>query len=163
MMLYNIPERAAVNIEPETQKRVREACPNVFGVKEANPDSVQVSWDLQVVGRDWAVFSGIETLCYPMLALGAAGYVSATSNVAPRALADLYELVQSGRWQDAQDLHYRLLELNHVLFLETHPGPLKYLLGQMGLMEGTLRLPLVPPSEANQKKIVQAAREYGIL
>jgi 4-hydroxy-tetrahydrodipicolinate synthase len=163
MMLYNIPGRAAVNIEPETQKRVRDSCPNVFGVKEANADYVQVSWDLKVVGRDWAVFSGIETLCYPMLALGGAGHVSATANVAPRALADLYELVQSGRWHEAQDLHYRLLDLNHVLFIETNPGPLKFLLGRMGLIDGTLRLPLVAPSPANQEKIVRVARESGIL
>lgn len=163
MMLYNIPGRAAVNIEPETQKRIRDACPNVFGIKEANPDYLQVSWNLKVVGRDWGVYSGIETLCFPMLAVGGSGHVSATSNVAPREVADLYELVQAGRFQDAQDLHFKMLELNHVLFIETNPGPLKFLLGQMGLIEPTLRLPLVPPSEGNQKKIVQVAREYGIL
>jgi 4-hydroxy-tetrahydrodipicolinate synthase len=163
MMLYNIPGRAAVNIEPETQKRIREACPNVFGIKEANPDYLQVSWNLKVVGRDWGVFSGIETLCFPMLAVGGSGHVSATANVAPREVADLYELVRAGRFQDARDLHFKMLELNHVLFIETNPGPLKFLLGRMGLIEPTLRLPLVAPSEANQKKIVQVAREYGIL
>jgi len=163
MMLYNIPGRAAVNIEPETQKRIRDACPNVFGIKEANPDYLQVSWNLKVVGRDWGVFSGIETLCFPMLAVGGAGHVSATANVAPREAADLYELVRAGWWKEAQDLHFKMLELNHVLFIETNPGPLKFLLGQMGLIEPTLRLPLVPPSEVNQKKIVQVAREYGIL
>jgi 4-hydroxy-tetrahydrodipicolinate synthase len=163
VMLYNIPGRASVNIEPETQRRIREACGNVFGIKEANPDFLQVSWNLKVVGRDWGVYSGIETLCYPMLAVGGAGHVSATANVAPSELADLYELVKAGRFLEAQDLHFKMLELNHVLFLETNPGPLKFLLGQMGLIEQTLRLPLVPPSEANQKRIVQVAREYGIL
>ncbi len=163
VMLYNIPGRASVNIEPETQRGIREACPNVFGVKEANPDFLQVSWNLKVVGRDWAVFSGIETLCFPMLAVGGAGHVSATANVAPREVADLYELYQAGRFQEAQDLHFKMLELNHVLFIETNPGPLKFLLGEMGLIEPTLRLPLVAPSEANQKKITQVAREYGIL
>lgn len=163
VMLYNIPGRASVNIEPETQRRIREACGNVFGVKEANPDFLQVSWDLKVVGRDWRVYSGIETLCFPMLAVGGAGHVSATANVAPREVADLYELFQAGRFQEAQDLHFKMLELNHVLFIETNPGPLKFLLGRMGLIEGALRLPLVAPSEANQKKILQVAREYGIL
>jgi 4-hydroxy-tetrahydrodipicolinate synthase len=163
MMLYNIPGRAAVNIEPETQRRIREACGNVFGIKEANPDYLQVSWNLKVVGRDWGVFSGIETLCFPMLAVGGSGHVSATANVAPREVARIYELVQSGRWEEARDLHFSMLELNHVLFIETNPGPLKFLLGQMGLIEPALRLPLVLPSEANQKKIVQVAREYGIL
>jgi 4-hydroxy-tetrahydrodipicolinate synthase len=163
MMLYNIPGRASVNIEPETQKRVRDACPNVFGVKEANPNYLQVSWNLKVVGRDWGVYSGIETLCYPMLAVGGAGHVSATANVVPRELASLYELVKAKEFEEALSLHYRLLELNDVLFVETNPGPLKFLLGRMGLIEPALRLPLVLPSEANRKKIEAVARDYGIL
>jgi 4-hydroxy-tetrahydrodipicolinate synthase len=163
MMLYNIPGRAGVNIEPETQKRVRDACPNVFGVKEANPNYLQVSWNLKVVGRDWGVYSGIETLCYPMLAVGGAGHVSATANVLPRELASLYELVKAKDYEAALSLHYRLLELNEVLFIETNPGPLKFLLGRMGLIDPALRLPLVLPSEANRRKIETVARDYGIL
>jgi 4-hydroxy-tetrahydrodipicolinate synthase len=163
MMLYNIPGRAGVNIEPETQKRIRQACPNVFGVKEANVNYAQVSFDIHAAGRDWAVFSGIETLCYPMLAVGGAGHVSATGNVAPKEVAELYNLVRAGRWNEAIDLHYHLLDLNEVLFIETNPGPVKFLLGRMGLMEPTLRLPLVLPGEQNQGKIIQVAKDYGIL
>jgi 4-hydroxy-tetrahydrodipicolinate synthase len=163
VMLYNIPGRAGVNIEPETQQRIRTACPNVFGIKEANPNYLQVSLDIHAAGRDWAVFSGIETLCYPMLAVGGAGHVSATANVAPREVAELYNLVRAGRWNDAIDLHYRMLDLNEVLFIETNPGPVKFLLGEMGLMAPILRLPLVRPSEANRKKIVQVAKDYGLL
>lgn len=163
VMLYNIPGRAGVNIEPVTQKRIRAACPNVFGVKEANANYVQVSFDIHAAGRDWAVFSGIETLCYPMLAVGGAGHVSATGNVAPREVAELYNLVRADRWSEAIDLHYRLLELNEVLFIETNPGPVKFLLGEMGLMAPTVRLPLVQPGEESRKKIVAVAREYGLL
>ncbi len=163
MMLYNIPGRAGVNIEPETQKLIRHACPNVFGVKEANANYAQVSFDIHAAGRDWAVFSGIETLCYPMLAVGGAGHVSATGNVAPKEVAELYNLVRADRWQEAMDLHYRMLDLNEVLFIETNPGPVKFLLGKMGLMESTLRLPLVQPGEQNRKKIIQVAKDYGIL
>lgn len=163
MMLYNIPGRAGVNIDPQTQKRIRDACPNVFGIKEANPNYLQVSWDLKIVGRDWGVYSGIETLCYPMLAVGGSGHVSATGNVAPRESAQLYELVKAGRWSEAIDLHYRMFELNDVLFIETNPGPVKYLLGEMGLMDPALRLPMVLPGDENRKKIVQVAKEYGIL
>jgi 4-hydroxy-tetrahydrodipicolinate synthase len=163
MMLYNIPGRAGVNIEPETQKRIRQTCPNVFGVKEANPNYLQVSLDIHAAGRDWAVFSGIETLCYPMLAVGGAGHISATANVAPREVAELYNLVRAGKWNDAIDLHYRMLDLNEVLFIETNPGPVKFLLGKMGLIEPVLRLPLVQPGESSQKKIVQVAKDYGLL
>jgi 4-hydroxy-tetrahydrodipicolinate synthase len=163
VMLYNIPGRAAVNIAPETQKRIRDAAPNVFGVKEANPDYVQVTWDLQVAGRDWGVYSGIETLCYPMLAVGGSGHVSATGNVAPREAALLYEHVRAGRWNKAIDLHFRMLELNDVLFIETNPGPVKFLLGEMGMIDPTPRLPLVLPAEESRKKIIRVARDYGIL
>jgi 4-hydroxy-tetrahydrodipicolinate synthase len=163
VMLYNIPGRAGVNIEPETQRRIRASCPNVFGVKEANPNYVQVSFDIHAAGRDWAVFSGIETLCYPMLAVGGAGHVSATGNVAPREVAELYNLVRAGCWTDAIDLHYSLLDLNEVLFIETNPGPVKFLLGEMGLMPPTLRLPLVQPSDASRNRIVAVAKAYGLL
>ena len=163
MMLYNIPGRAGVNIDPVTQKRIRDACPNVFGIKEANVNYLQVSFNLHVVGRDWGVYSGIETLCYPMLAVGGSGHVSATANVAPGESAQLYELVKAGDWPAATDLHFRMLNLNEVLFIETNPGPLKFLLGRMGLMDPTLRLPLVQPSADNQKKIIDVAKAYGIL
>jgi 4-hydroxy-tetrahydrodipicolinate synthase len=163
VMLYNIPGRAGVNVAPETQRRVRHACPNVFGVKEANADFAQVSQDLAVCGRDWRVFSGIETLCFPMLALGGAGHVSATGNVAPREVAALYDLAVAGRWDEARDLHFRLLALNDVLFIETNPGPVKLLLGEMGLCQPTVRLPLAAPTPASASRIRAVAREYGLL
>ena len=78
---------------------------------------------LYLCGRDFLVFSGIELLCYPMLAIGGAGHVSATANVFPREVANLYELVVAGKWEEAVDLHYYLLPMNDALFLETNPGP----------------------------------------
>lgn len=162
MMLYNIPGRTAVNVEPSTQRRVREAAPNVFGIKEANQDFLQVTRDLAEVGRSWGVYSGIETLCYPMLALGGAGHVSATSNVLPRQLAELYDLVQAGDHTAALDLHFAMLPLNEALFLETNPGPLKFLLSEMGFIRPTIRTPLSLPSEDNRRRIMVAARQVGI-
>jgi 4-hydroxy-tetrahydrodipicolinate synthase len=163
VILYNIPGRAGVNVEPDTQRRVREARPNVVGVKEANADFAQVSRDLAACGRDWRVFSGIETLCFPMLALGGAGHVSATGNVAPREVATLYDLTAAGRWEEARDLHFHLLALNEVLFIETNPGPVKFLLGEMGLCRPTVRLPLAAPSPASQARIRETAVRYGLV
>lgn len=163
VMLYNIPGRAGVNVAPETQRRVRDACPNVFGVKEANVDFAQVSHDLEVCGRDWRVFSGIETLCFPMLALGGAGHVSATGNVAPRDVAELYDLAAAGRWDEARDLHFRLLALNEVLFIETNPGPVKFLLSEMGLCGPTVRSPLAPPAPSSEARLREVGRRYGLL
>jgi len=162
LMLYNIPGRSGVNLEPSTMARLRRDCPNIFGVKEANKDFAQVSLDLHACGRDFGVYSGIETLCYPMLALGAAGHVSATGNILPRQVADLYNLCAEGRWNDARDLHYELLEINEILFIETNPAPVKAALGMMGLIDPELRLPLAPIGDGNREKLAAVMDRYGL-
>jgi 4-hydroxy-tetrahydrodipicolinate synthase len=163
VVLYNIPGRSAVNLEPETIAQLHAACANIVGVKEANPSLDQVSRVLARCGRDFLVYSGIETLCFPMLALGGAGHVSATGNVAPERVARLYDLCAAGRWDEARDLHYELLELNEVLFLETNPGPVKAALGMMGLIDPEVRLPLAPVSEATAQRVRAALDRLGLL
>ncbi len=163
VMLYNIPGRSAANLEPETMARLRRDCLNIFGVKEANTNFAQISQVLHLCGRDFGVYSGIEALCFPMLALGGSGHVSATGNILPRQVADLYNLCQAGRWDEARDLHYWLLELNEVLFIETNPGPLKAALGLMGLISPELRLPLAPVSPTNMEKLRAVMARYGLL
>ena len=163
VVLYNIPGRSAVNLEPDTIAQLHAACENIVGVKEANTNLDQVSRVLARCGRDFLVYSGIETLCFPMLALGGAGHVSATGNVAPERVARLYDLCAAGRWDEARDLHYELLELNEVLFLETNPGPVKAALGMMGLIDPEVRLPLAPVSEATAQRVRAALDRLGLL
>jgi 4-hydroxy-tetrahydrodipicolinate synthase len=163
LIIYNIPGRTAVNMTPATMARLRRACPSIVGVKEANKDFEHVSLVLSTCGRDFLVYSGIELLCYPMLAIGGAGHVSATANILPREVADLYNLVTAGCWREAIDLHYRLLPLNEVLFLETNPGPLKWAMGRMGLITPAWRLPLCEPSLENQARIEKVLDDYGLL
>ena len=163
VVLYNIPGRSAVNLEPDTIAQLYAACANIVGVKEANTNLDQVSRVLARCGRDFLVYSGIETLCFPMLALGGAGHVSATANVAPERVARLYALCAAGRWDEARDLHYELLELNEVLFLETNPGPVKAALGMMGLIDPEVRLPLAPVSEATAQRVRAALDRLGLL
>ena len=162
LIIYNIPGRTAVNMEPDTMARLKSDHPSVIGVKESNKDFEHVSRVLHRCGRDFLVYSGIELLCYPMLAIGGAGHVSATANVFPREVADLYNLVTAGKWEDAIDLHYHLLPLNDVLFVETNPGPLKWMMGQMGRAGAHLRPPLCEPSLENQEKIRAVMADYGL-
>ena len=162
IIVYNIPGRTAANMEPETLKRLRSACPNVIGVKEANRDFEQVSAVLATVGRDFLVYSGIEALCYPMLAVGGAGHISATANILPAPVADLYNLVARNDYAAARDLHFHLLALNQALFWETNPAPVKAAMGMMGLIRPAVRLPLVSISEAHRAGLEQILREYGI-
>ncbi|HVA92046.1 MAG TPA: 2,4-dihydroxyhept-2-ene-1,7-dioic acid aldolase [Chloroflexota bacterium] len=163
LMLYNIPGRSAVNLEPATMARLRRACPNILGVKEANTDFAQISRVLSACGRDFGVYSGIESLCFPMLALGGAGHVSATGNLLPKEVADLYNLCEEGRWNEARDLHFWLLEINEALFIETNPGPVKAALGMMGLMSPEMRLPMAPVSAATEDRLRTVMATYGLL
>jgi 4-hydroxy-tetrahydrodipicolinate synthase len=163
VVLYNIPGRSAVNLEPDIIAQLHATCENIVGVKEANPNLDQVSRVLARCGRDFLIYSGIETLCFPMLALGGAGHVSATANVAPERVARLYVLCAAGRWDEARDLHYELLELNEVLFLETNPGPVKAALGLMGLIDPEVRLPLAPVSEATSQRVRATLDHLGLL
>ncbi len=163
LIIYNIPGRTAVNMMPATMERLRRTCPSIVGVKESNKDFEQVSHVLATCGRDFLVYSGIELLCYPMLAIGGVGHVSATANILPREVATLYNLVVAGRWNEAIDLHYQLLPLNEVLFLETNPGPLKWAMGRLGQITPSLRLPLCEPSVENQVRIEAVLNDYGLL
>ena len=163
MIIYNIPGRTALNMTPETMARLRRDCKNIIGVKESNMDFQQASHILAQCGRDFLVYSGIEALCFPMLAIGGAGHVSATGNLLPREVADIYNLCAAGKWEAARDLHYHLLDINEMIFYETNPGPLKAALGLMGLIEPELRLPLAPVSDTNLAKIKTVLRKYKLI
>lgn len=163
VILYNIPGRTAVAIEPETIGRLREACPNLVGVKHATKNLDDVSYTFVHAGRDFAVYCGAETMTYPMLALGGSGHISATAVIAPRQIARLYELAAAGRWHEARDLHFEMLELNDVLFIEVNPVPLKTALSLMGLCEARWRLPLGPMLPENEARLRRTLQRYGLL
>ena len=162
IVIYNIPGRTAVNMEPATIARLARDCRNIIGVKEANKDFEHVTRVLHLCGRTFLVYSGIELLCFPMLAVGGAGHVSATGNVLPREVAQLYDLAASGRWDAARELHYHLLPMNEALFLETTPVPVKTVLGLMGKIDPEVRLPLAPMSPENLDRLRQVMAAYGL-
>lgn len=163
VIIYNIPGRTATNMAPATMARLRRDCPNVVGTKESNKDFEHVSRVLHQCGRDFNVYSGIELLCYPMLAIGGAGHISATANIFPTEVANIYNYVVDGRWSDAIDLHFHLLEINEMIFFETNPGPLKFAMGELGRINPTLRPPLCEPSLENQARIRKVLANYGLL
>ncbi len=162
VVLYNIPGRTAVNLEIDTVARLRDACPNIIGVKESNKDFEHITRLLGKLGRDFLVYSGIELLCFPLLAIGGAGYVSATGNVLPREVARLWDLVQADHWREAQDLHYWLMAMNDAVFFETNPVPMKTALGLMGRVSPEVRLPLAPLSEANLARLKAVMAQYSL-
>ena len=164
IIAYNVPSRTAVDIAPETVARLYRDVENFVGVKETTKDFEHFSRVLQLCGADLLVWSGIELLCLPLLALGGVGFLSATSNIAPRAHADLYEAWESGDLELARELHYGLHPLVDLLFVETNPAPGKWVLEQRGLIEsGFVRPPLITPTPAGLTKMseyLEAGRQY---
>lgn len=163
IILYNIPGRTAANLEPDTTARLARDCRNIIGVKESNKDLEHICRVMHRCGRQFLVYSGIELLCFPILALGGAGYVSATGNVMPREVARLYDLVASGHWDAARDLHYYLLPMNDVLFIETNPVPAKAALGLLGRCSPEVRPPHAPLAAESETRLRAVMAAYGLL
>lgn len=154
IIIYNVPSRTAVDIAPATVARLFRDVDNVVGIKETTKDFEHFSRVMSLCGPDLLVWSGIELLCLPLLALGGAGYLSATSNIAPVAHAQMYEAWMAGDVQLAREVHYGLHPLVDLLFVETNPAPGKWLLEQLGLIEsGFVRPPLITPTDAGLDKI----------
>lgn len=154
IIIYNVPSRTAVDIAPETVARLFRDIDNIVGIKETTKDFEHFSRVMQLCGPDLLVWSGIELLCLPLLALGGVGYISATSNIAPVAHAQMYEAWVAGEVERAREIHYGLHPLVDLLFVETNPAPGKWLLAQRGLIEsGYVRPPLITPTDAGIEKI----------
>lgn len=154
IVIYNVPSRTAVDIAPQTVARLRRAHDNIVGIKETTKDFEHFSHVLHQCGRDFLMWSGIELLCLPLLAIGGSGFVSALANLAPAAVARMYELYAAGEHEAALDLHYRLHPLVELLFVETNPAPAKHVLADLGLIaSGHVRPPLVEPTPAGLARI----------
>ncbi len=153
--IYNVPSRTAIDIAPATVARLRRDHENIVGIKETTKDFEHFSHVLHACGRDFLMWSGIELLCLPLLALGGAGFVSAVANIAPRAVADMYSNWAEGKHEAALDLHYALHPLVEMLFVETNPAPVKWALEQAGLLpSGYVRPPLVPLTDSGRERVL---------
>jgi len=155
IILYNVPSRTGTNTFPETLEEVHDL-PNVVAVKEASGSLDQASAIRARVRL--TLLCGDDSLTVPMIAVGAAGVISVAGNVAPREMRELCDHARAGRVVEAEALHRRLLPLFKALFLESNPGPVKYLLSAMGLTRNELRLPLVPVERATEGAVLEGAR-----
>ncbi|WP_037568601.1 4-hydroxy-tetrahydrodipicolinate synthase [Phaeacidiphilus oryzae] len=154
IVAYNVPSRTAVDIAPETVRRLFSDFDNFVGVKETTKDFEHFSRVLHACGRELLVWSGIELLCLPLLALGGAGFVSAVANLAPAAVARMYEAWQAGDLETARDLHYRLHPLVDLLFVETNPAPAKWVLHRQGrIASDHVRPPLIGLTSEGEGKV----------
>lgn len=154
LILYNVPSRAAVEVEPSTVLRLRRDFDNVVGIKETTKEFEHFSHVLHLCGQDFLVWSGIELLALPLLVLGGAGFISALTNLAPRSLAEMYEHWTAGRVDGAREIHFQLHPLADLLFVETNPAPAKWVLQQQGRIRSDyVRPPLSRLSDTGRDKV----------
>lgn len=156
IILYNVPSRTAVELAPDTVAELHRTVDNIVGIKETTKDFEHFSRVIEASGDGLLVWSGIELLCLPLLALGGIGFISATSNIAPRACAEMYENWIAGKHDDARRIHYALHPLVDLLFVETNPTTAKWVLAQ----EGRIASPHVRPPliETTQTGVAEVRR-----
>ncbi len=163
IILYNIPGRTAVNMEPATIEKLSRI-DNIVGVKEASGSIKQIMEIVAKCGDDFAVLSGEDYITYPLLSVGGKGVISVVSNIAPKDMADMCNFALQGNWDEARKLSYKLLPLCNILFCETNPVPVKAALGMMGkIPSDEVRLPLVSLSDSNRTKLQTVLKDYGLI
>ncbi|MPZ66161.1 MAG: 4-hydroxy-tetrahydrodipicolinate synthase [Pseudonocardiaceae bacterium] len=164
VVIYNVPSRTAVDIAPETVARLHRDFDNVVGIKETTKDFEHFSRVLHLAGRDLLVWSGIEQLGLPLLALGGCGFINAVANLVPGAVARMYEAWVAGDHGTARQLHYALYPLVDLLFVETNPAPLKWVLHGRGLIRSPfVRPPLAPLTEQGKSRVRELLNESQTL
>ena len=162
IIMYNIPGRTGVNMLTETVAALAEL-PSVVGMKEASGSLEQMTEVISLCGDRLTVVSGDDTLTLPLMAVGGKGVISVVANIVPKETAEMTRAALNGDWKRAKELHLRLFPLCKAMFYETNPIPVKTAMQLLGRLNGELRLPLCPMSQANRDKLQKALQAYGLL
>ena len=162
IVVYNVPGRAGVNVEPSTLARLA-VFPNIVGVKEASGNITQMCEVCRVVPSDFIVLSGDDAITLPLMAIGGKGVISVASNEIPADMVAMVSAAARGDFAAARAVHNRILPLMQINFVESNPVPVKAAMAAMGLLEEEYRLPMCPPTPASREKIVQVLNELHLL
>ena len=163
LVLYNIPGRTGANLEPATVRRLAEHCDNLAGIKESSGNLSQITELLTLVRRNFAVYSGDDTMALGILGAGGAGLVSVASNTLPEEMATLVHAAMANDWPTARRLNHTVFPLLLAHFLEPNPGPVKALLAMMGRIHETYRLPMMPVTAATRERLRVLAEAHGVI
>lgn len=162
IIVYNIPGRTGVNINPDTLARLAKI-KNIVGVKEASGSIKQISDVINLCGPKFDVLSGDDLFTLPLMAMGGHGVISVISNVAPADMAAMVDAFVAGDLKKARTLHYKMTPLIDALFVETNPTPVKAALAMMKKISYEVRLPLYKLSDANYEKLKKIVGSYGLM
>ncbi|MBZ5558725.1 MAG: 4-hydroxy-tetrahydrodipicolinate synthase [Acidobacteriia bacterium] len=162
IVVYNVPGRTGVNVEPATLARMA-ALPNIVGVKEASGNVTQMCEICRIVPKDFIVVSGDDALTLPLMAVGGRGIISVAGNEIPSEMVQMVEAAERGDFAAARAIHTRILPLMLGNFIESNPVPVKAAMAAMGLIEEIYRLPMTSPKPESKTKILQILKELGLL
>jgi len=163
VVLYNVPGRTAVNLEPETVIRLAAAAPNIQAIKEASGKLPQIAQLVQGLPGEFRVFCGDDNLALAAIGVGAKGLISVASNEAPAEVSRMIGAALENDWIEAREIESRYGRLFEANFWESNPSPVKTVLNLMGKCSDTVRLPLVPPLAATRARLERLAGELGLL
>ncbi len=164
VIIYNIPGRTSRNLDPPILLELAKEVETIIGVKDAAADITQTMAILEATRRwDKPFFhlTGEDALTYTNLSLGGHGAISAVANVIGPEMVEMYDHAMAGRWDQAREVHYKVLDLIRLLFIEPNPVPAKEALAMMGLPAGPVRLPLTPMQPENRAKLESALKALG--
>jgi 4-hydroxy-tetrahydrodipicolinate synthase len=162
IILYNVPARTGVNLEPATLARLA-AIPNIVGVKEASGNITQMADVLHLVPADFIVLSGDDAITLPLMAIGGRGIISVASNEIPAEMVQMVEAAEQGDFAGARATFNRILPLLQINFIESNPVPVKAAMAAMGLLEEVYRLPMCSPKPESREKILRVLRSLDLL
>jgi len=156
IIIYNVPSRTASNVSAATIIRLAKDSEKIIGVKDASADLFQAAATAKGIPPEFFLLSGDDPTALAFISNGGKGVISVIANAFPESFSSMIRFALEGEWGHARNLHYKLLELHHWLYIEGNPVGIKEALSYIGLCESDVRLPLVPMSEANRKKLHEA-------
>ncbi|AMA61753.1 MAG: 4-hydroxy-tetrahydrodipicolinate synthase [Kurthia gibsonii] len=159
VMLYNIPGRTGINIEPDTVAKLSKI-PNIQIIKEASGDLDQMTEILSLTDDDFTVYSGDDGITLPLLAAGGHGVISVAAHVVGEDMQRMISLFKEGRHAEAAKIHQALLPLIRALFAQPSPAPVKYALSKLGLCNENVRLPIVSLTDEEKVAFDQVWDHY---
>ncbi len=162
-ILYNIPGRCVINMQPETTLRLARDVENIVGVKEASGKYDQIQQIINEAPEGFFVYSGDDDQTYDIMKMGGAGVISTIGNVAPARMREVVDLCAAGDWDAAFAANEKLAPLMKELFITANPIMVKEALNLLGFPVGGLRLPLIPATPEQSAELAQVMREVGVL
>ena len=162
LIVYNVPSRTGVNIEPATYAELVKH-PMITGIKEAGGNISKIVETASLIGDQAYIYSGDDDQVVPIMSMGGRGVISVVSNLMPKTVHDLCAMWFAGDVAGAARLQGRLIPLCRALFCETNPIPVKAAMAAMGWCENYLRLPLVPMEDAHAEVLYARMRDFGLI